>query len=93
MISPESQGRGKQERNRPSGRVMCESTNVSGGLLMNKGTSKREKKQESREMENRCWEFLKPFLEELDKRLDRRLVQTLLDLVLVILMHRHRNNG
>ena len=60
---------------------------------MNKGTSKREKKQESQELENRCWEFLKPFLEEMHKRLDRRLVKTLLDLVLVILMHRHRNNG
>jgi hypothetical protein len=44
-------------------------------------------------MENRCWEYLKPFLEELHKRLDRRLVKTLLDLVLVILMHRNRNNG
>jgi hypothetical protein len=60
---------------------------------MNKGTSKWEKRQASREMENRCWEFLKPFLEEVHKKVDRRLVKTLLDLVLVILMHRHRNNG
>lgn len=60
---------------------------------MKKGTSKAEKKQESRELETRCWEFLKPFLEELHKAVDRRLVKTLLDLVLVILMHRHRNNG
>ena len=60
---------------------------------MNKGTSNCEKKQEGWEIENRCWEFLKPFLEELHKRLDHRLVKTLLDLVLGILMQRHRNNG
>lgn len=60
---------------------------------MKKGTSKWEKMQDSREMENRCWEFLKPFLEEVHKKIDRRLVKTLLDLVLVILVHRHRNNG
>lgn len=60
---------------------------------MNKGTSKREKKQESRMLEDRCWEYLKPFLVELHQRIDRRLVKTLLDLVLVILMHRNRNQG
>ena len=60
---------------------------------MNEGTSKVEKAQEGQEIEKRCWEFLKPFLEELHRRIDRRLVKTLLDLVLVILMHRHRNNG
>ncbi len=60
---------------------------------MNKGTSKAEKKQASREMETRCWRFLRPLLAELQKQLDRRLVKTVLDLVLVIVMHRHRNNG
>jgi hypothetical protein len=60
---------------------------------MNKGTSKREKAQESLELETRCWVFLRPLLEELHKRVDRRLVKTLLDLVLVILMHRNRNSG
>jgi hypothetical protein len=60
---------------------------------MNKGTSKAKKRQESRELENRCWEYLKPFLEDLHRKVERRLVKTLLDLVLVILMHRHRNNG
>lgn len=60
---------------------------------MNKGTSKWEKEQESRELEKRCWEFLKPFLEEMHKKVDRRLVKTLLDLVMVILMHRNRNSG
>ena len=60
---------------------------------MNKSTGKKEKRQESRDLENRCWVFLKPFLEELHKTVDRRLVKTLLDLVMVMLMHRHRNNG
>ncbi|HLO18010.1 MAG TPA: hypothetical protein VK206_24480 [Anaerolineales bacterium] len=60
---------------------------------MNKSTSKGEKKQESRALENQCWEFLKPFLEAMHKKIDRRLVKTLLDLVMIILMHRHRNNG
>lgn len=60
---------------------------------MVKRTSKWEKKQESGELENRCWRFLKPFLEELHGKVDRRLVKTFLDLVLVILVHRNRNNG
>lgn len=60
---------------------------------MNKGTSKGEKAQEGRLLENQCWEYLKPLLEELHGKVDRRLVKTLLDVVLVILMHRHRNNG
>ena len=60
---------------------------------MKKGTGKAEKKQESQELETRCWKFLRAFLEELHTCVDRRLVKTLLDLVLVILMHRHRNNG
>ena len=60
---------------------------------MNKGSSKWEKAQEGRALENRCWAYLKPLLEELHKKVDRRLVKTLLDLVLVILMHRNRNNG
>jgi hypothetical protein len=60
---------------------------------MNKSTGKREKKQESRELENRCWADLQPFLVELHQRIDRRLVKTLLDLVFVILTHRNRNTG
>jgi hypothetical protein len=60
---------------------------------MNKDTSQWEKEQEGREVENRCWEYLKPLLEELHNKVDRRLVKTLLDLVLVILMHRNRNSG
>ena len=60
---------------------------------MNKGSSKREKAQEGCELENRCWGYLKPLLEELHQKVDRRLVKTMLDLVLVILMHRNRNSG
>lgn len=60
---------------------------------MNKSTSKREKAQAGRRLEDQCWEYLKPFLEELHRKVDRRLVKTLLDLVLVMLLHRHRNNG
>lgn len=60
---------------------------------MNEDTSQWEKAQEGRELENRCWGYLKPLLEELHKKVDRRLVKTLLDLVLVILMHRNRNSG
>jgi hypothetical protein len=60
---------------------------------MKKGTSKAEKKQDSREMENKCWEFLQPLLEQMHRLVDRRIVKTLLDLVMVILMHRNRNNG
>ena len=62
-------------------------------IKRNKGISKQAKKQDSLELENQCWEFLKPFLEEVHKKTDRRLVKTLLDLVLVILSHRNRNNG
>ncbi len=60
---------------------------------MNKGSSEREKAQEGRELENRCWQYLGPLLEEMHKKVDRRLVKTLLDLVIVILMHRNRNSG
>lgn len=60
---------------------------------MNKGTSNWEKAQEGRALENQCWAYVKPLLEELHRKMDRRLVKTLLDLVLVILMHRHRNHG
>jgi hypothetical protein len=40
-----------------------------------------------------CYRYVKPLLERLHKKLDRRLVQTLLDLMMVIVMHRHRNHG
>lgn len=60
---------------------------------MNKSTGKGEKAQEGWAVENRCWEYLKPLLEEFHWRVDRRLVKTMLDLVMVILIHRNRNSG
>src|SRR5512143_4346300 len=60
---------------------------------MNKSTGKGEKAQEGWAVENRCWEYLKPLLEEFHWRVDRRLVKTMLDLVFVILIHRNRNSG
>jgi hypothetical protein len=60
---------------------------------MNKGTSKAEKKQDSLDLEDMCSKYLQPLLEQLQGLVDRRLVKTFLDLVLVILMHRNRNNG
>ena len=60
---------------------------------MVKGTSKQAKTQDSRELEEKCWKFLQPLLEQLHRLVDRRIVKTFLDLVMVILMHRHRNNG
>jgi len=40
-----------------------------------------------------CYRFVRPFLEGLNLQLDRRLVQTVLDLLMVMVMHRHRNHG
>jgi hypothetical protein len=60
---------------------------------MNKIKRKGEKKQEAEVMSERCWLYLRDLLKELNHDLDRRLVKTLLDMVQVILIHRHRNNG
>jgi hypothetical protein len=61
------------------------------------GTPKRSAEQASayqaEVLSQRCWLFLRPFLEQLMHRLDRRLVKTGLDLVMVILIHRHREAG
>lgn len=40
-----------------------------------------------------CYVFVRPLLIQLHQGLDRRLVQTLLDLMQVIVMHRHRQHG
>jgi len=40
-----------------------------------------------------CYVFVRPVLGRLHQQLDRRLVQTLLDLLQVIVMHRHRQHG
>jgi hypothetical protein len=64
---------------------------------MFKRTLHEQKKQggeyESEVLSQLCWQYLSGFLQELHRELDRRLVKTLLDLVMVILIHRHRNNG
>ena len=60
---------------------------------MIKGTSKAAKKQASWEREEKCWKFLQPFLEQLHGLVDRRIVKTWLNLVMVILMHGHRDHG
>jgi Transposase DDE domain len=40
-----------------------------------------------------CYTFVRPVLCRLHEHLDRRLVHTLLDLLVVIVMHRHRQQG
>lgn len=40
-----------------------------------------------------CYRFVRPLLQELHANMDRRLVHTFLDLLAVIVMHRHRNQG
>lgn len=64
---------------------------------MNKGTLKGEKWQGSEGASEipteRLYGFAKPVLEELARRLDQRLGQTFLDLLILIVMHRHRNQG
>jgi hypothetical protein len=72
---------------------LYESTNFSGGLFIVKGTSRAEKQQDSHELEEKCWKYLQPLLEQLHGLVDRRIVKTFLDLVMVILMHPNRNNG
>jgi Transposase DDE domain len=50
-------------------------------------------RQQSEVLADLCYRFVRPFLRELATNMDRRLVQTFLDLLLVIVMHRHRNQG
>ena len=44
-------------------------------------------------LERSCYRYLYGLLAALDSCLDRRLVETFLELVLVVIMHRHRNQG
>jgi hypothetical protein len=64
---------------------------------MNKGNWKSRKEQGSswgsRELTDRLYQFTRDILARLKERLDRRLVQTLLDVLMVMVIHRHRNNG
>jgi hypothetical protein len=49
--------------------------------------------QQSEVLSDLCYRFVQPLLKQLYEKLDRRLVQTFLDLMIVIVMHRHRNHG
>lgn len=49
--------------------------------------------QQAEVLSDMCYRFVRPFLKRMHEKLDRRLVQTLLDLMMVIVMHRHRNHG
>jgi hypothetical protein len=60
---------------------------------MHEGTSNGEKKQAAQVLSEQCWLFLRDLLGELNRGMDRRLVQTFLNIVQVILLHRHRNQG
>lgn len=46
-----------------------------------------------KELTDRLYGYARPILERLSQQLDRRLVQTFLDLLLVIIIQRHRNQG
>lgn len=52
----------------------------------------QEQRQQAEVVADLCYRFVKPLLASLYGKLDRRLVQTLLDLLMVILIHRHRNH-
>ena len=64
---------------------------------MNKSSRKQAREQEqiekSGKLERACYQFLSGLLGALNANIDRRLVETFLALVLVIIMHRHRNQG
>ena len=64
---------------------------------MLKDTTREKEKQEagekSREVMDLCVRFLEPLLKRLNQGMDRRLVNTLRDLVMIIVIHRHRNQG
>jgi hypothetical protein len=50
-------------------------------------------RQQGEVLAGMCYQFVRPLLQRLHRRLDRRLVQTFLDLLMIIVMHRHRNHG
>ena len=64
---------------------------------MQEGTAKTGKQQgsagASEQLTHQLYQFTRSILYRLAQGLDRRLVQTFLDLMIVILMHRHRNQG
>jgi hypothetical protein len=58
-----------------------------------KGPKQQGSQGASEILTHRCYLFVSPLLSQLNQVLDRRLVQTFFDLLLVILIHRHRNQG
>jgi hypothetical protein len=64
---------------------------------MNKDTSRwirgKESSRQAEVLSDLCYQFVRPLLRQLYEKMDRRLVQKLLDLMMVIVMHRHRNHG
>lgn len=50
-------------------------------------------RQQAEVLADLCYRFVRPLLHELNRQMDRRLVHTFLGLLLVIVMHRHRNHG
>jgi hypothetical protein len=62
---------------------------------MSKHTQIERKEQEnySAYLQDLCYQFLLSLLVSLDAYLDRRLVETFLGLVMVVIVHRHRNQG
>ena len=64
---------------------------------MNEHTGKSRNGQGSQhrstQLMDRCYQFVRPLLHDLSTQMDRRLVQTFLDLLPVIILHRHRNQG
>ena len=58
-----------------------------------KGTAGQASIHQAEVLSQLCYVFVRPVLVQLHQELDRRLVQTLLDLLQVILLHRHRQQG
>lgn len=64
---------------------------------MQEGTAKKGKRQgssvASEQLTHQIYLFTQSLLRQLAQQVDRRLVQTFLDLMMVVVMHRHRNHG
>jgi hypothetical protein len=58
-----------------------------------KGVSGQASVHQAEVFSQLCYAFVRPVLGRLCQTLDRRLVQTLLDLLQVIVLHRHRQQG
>lgn len=56
-------------------------------------SEKQESREKSREVKELCVQFLTPLLKKVAGHLDHRLVNTLIDLVLVLIIHRDRHQG